>query len=108
PPRRTLGPRSRAAPSGARTNHPRRAPMSHHARATALLALLTLIGCAERRDAPNAPTIPVEPAGPLVSAPSLASQAERGRHERLARRLALALGEPGFRARVFQALRQSR
>ena len=75
-------------------------------RAAIAVALLAAGGCADR-------SIPVAPhsdgviAGSQTAAITEAS-GEQLRHERLARRFALGLAHPGFRAQVFQALRQSK
>jgi hypothetical protein len=63
-----------------------------------LVLLAGIVGCGER-DAPTSPTTPSTPAaGPAALAPALAG--ERDSRERLARRLALAMADPAFRASV--------
>lgn len=74
-------------------------------RAVALVALFLISACADR-------TIPTEPPvqdgalGGPTAAPSVES-ADQARHQRFARRLALALRDPAFRAMVFQSLQRS-
>jgi hypothetical protein len=63
------------------------------------LALLAAVAACGDRDAPTSPSRPTSPAaGP--AAVSLPSAGERQSRERLARRLALALADPVFRASV--------
>ena len=78
-------------------------PLLRHA--TLAAALVALGACADR-PAPLAP----HSDGTVVGSPTAPSEAspEQLRHERLARRIALALANPGFRTQVFQALQQSR
>lgn len=80
-------------------------PFARHA--AALAALVFLAACADRSS-------PVEPGagtgiptGPAAAAPAAAPD-EQVRNERLARRLAVALSNPGFREAVFTSLQQSR
>ena len=75
-------------------------------RAVVLAALLITSACADR-------STPLEPPAQdiTIRGPSGASEigfTDQARQERLARRLALALRDPGFRAVVFQTLQQSR
>jgi hypothetical protein len=74
-------------------------------RAAALAALLVTAACADRSSPvePGSQTRPAVPAG----APSSPAD-DQPRHERLARRLALALADAEFRRAVFQSLQQSR
>jgi hypothetical protein len=72
-----------------------------------LLAAALAAGCAER------PT-PFESTGPGTSPPELQAGfspnpglSERARHQRIARRLARALADDGFRARVYRAIHES-
>ncbi len=76
-------------------------------RAAAVSLLLAAAGCADR-------PLPLEPEAtgrvPLAAAPGAGgpgSSLLQGRHERLARRLAIALRDPSFRATVFQTLQRS-
>jgi hypothetical protein len=72
----------------------------------AVLALLAgAVGCSERTD--QAPTAPPEGAAVGAPAPARADAAERAARERLARRMALALADPAFRAYVKDALDRS-
>jgi hypothetical protein len=76
-------------------------------RAAAAAALLALSACADR------PQLTAPDPGALAAPPSLAPAAAAGSqtqalNERLARRLAIALRDAGFRAEVNQALRSSR
>jgi len=80
-------------------------PCARHA--AAVVALLITAACADR------PT-PVEPPGEHAGPPVFSgdggppASVEQARHERLARRLALALGDEAFRGTVYAALRDSR
>lgn len=81
--------------------------MSRFPRAPALAALATLLaiaGCADRPD----PVSPREEP-PLAAAKAKPSpdQSARDRHERLARGVAVALRDDGFRKQVYQALQGS-
>ncbi len=75
-------------------------------RAAAVSALLAAAGCADRPSPlePGAGRVPLA-AAPGVGAPGASLQ--KGRHERLARRLAVALRDASFRAMVFQTLQRS-
>ncbi len=79
--------------------------MFRYARAVAVAAVFVFTGCADRTD-PAGPR-----AAPAVDASlgrSSAGAQIRDRHERLARSLALALADPGFRQEIFDALQRSR
>ncbi|HTL05755.1 MAG TPA: hypothetical protein VL241_08420, partial [Gemmatimonadales bacterium] len=69
-----------------------------------LAALLAGTACSDHRTPLEPPAQP----GPAGVAPAGEGSAARARHERFARRLALALRDPDFRASLFQALQQSR
>ena len=72
----------------------------------AVLALLAgAAGCSDRPD--QAPTAPPEAAGPVAPAATPADHIQRAAQERLARRMALALADPGFRTYVQDALDRS-
>ena len=75
----------------------------HHASAVA--ALVALAACAER-PTPLAPHADAVTTGATAAAGEPSS--ERARHERLARRFALALADPGFRGQVLHALQESK
>ncbi|MEP6688313.1 MAG: hypothetical protein ABJC36_08185 [Gemmatimonadales bacterium] len=85
----------------------------HHLTTLALLALVA--GCSDRADpGPTEPgAVPPAPADHATTDPSSAQgiaaggPTSRAAQERLARRFALALGEPGFRAYVKDALDRS-
>jgi hypothetical protein len=79
--------------------------MSPLARHAAFVAALVALGACADRPAPLAPH--ADAAAPAAAA-STEPSTEQLRHERLARRFALALANPGFRAQVFQALQQSK
>jgi hypothetical protein len=91
---------------GAGRLHTKEAPMSPFARhAAALAAFVLTTACADRSS-------PVEPRaggseGPAAAAPAAVPD-EQARQERLARRLAIALGNSAFREAVFTTLQQSR
>jgi len=76
-------------------------------RAAVLAALLITAACADRPS-------PFEPGGGGTAPPgspggaATSGQDEQSRNERLARRLALALGDADFRRGVYQSLQQSR
>ncbi len=72
--------------------------------ASAVAALVALAACGER-PAPLAPH--VDGAAPGATTAADQPSSERSRHERLARRFALALANPGFRNQVLHALEQS-
>jgi hypothetical protein len=80
--------------------------LSFSRRAGALAVLLISAACADR---PNpfepAPSTEPPPTSPLDGGPGLSRQ--QARHERLARRMAIGLRDPDFRAAVFGALRKS-
>jgi hypothetical protein len=77
-------------------------------RPAALSLLLFAAACADR-PLPLAPEgAPGRPAGTAAAAPAAPNDDERGRHERLARRLALALHDAGFRKDFFRTLGASR
>ena len=84
----------------------------HHLTSLALLALVA--GCSDRADTgPTEPgsgvpmPVPSATAGAVSGAAGPAGPASRAAQERLARRLALALAEPGFRAYVKDVLDRS-
>ncbi|MGH7561550.1 MAG: hypothetical protein ACRENB_11070 [Gemmatimonadales bacterium] len=79
--------------------------MSRVRRAAAVAALLVVTACADR-EGPVAPDAPPVVAGPEAAAQN-ADAAARARHERLARRFALALADDAFRAEVAAALAAS-
>ncbi len=75
-------------------------------RAAAVAVLLGAAACADR-STPAEPGRPATP--PSAAAPGAgATSPEQARNERLARRLALALHDPEFRAAVFRGLQASR
>jgi len=73
-------------------------------RAVMLAALLVTAACADRPNPVEPRPAEATPAGSVSSAGS----AEQARHERFARRFALALRDAEFRAAVLQTLQQSR
>jgi hypothetical protein len=73
--------------------------------AIAVAALVALAACSER-PTPLAPH--ADAATPGATAAAGDPSGERSRHERLARRFALALADPGFRNQVLHALEQSK
>jgi len=78
--------------------------MSRRYQLTILALLAGAAGCGERSD--SGPAAPTDAPGPIAAgAPS--DRAERAAQERLARRMALALADPAFRAFVQGALDRS-
>jgi hypothetical protein len=72
----------------------------------AILALLAVAaGCSDRME--SGPTAPADGPGPTAGAASPGAAVERAAQDRLARRLALALAEPEFRAYLRDALDRS-
>ena len=82
--------------------------MSFSARSAALLAALLLTAACGERPSPLEPRAGNRPAPGGSPVATESSSPDQPKHERLARRLALALGDPAFRSSAFQALKQSR
>jgi hypothetical protein len=78
--------------------------MPRVSRASAVAALVLIAGCADRPD-------PVAPGDPPLPTTAIARPVDgvsaRARHERLARLVALAMRDEGFRAEIHDALRRS-
>ena len=78
--------------------------MPRVSRASALAALILIAGCADRPD----PVSPGDPPPPTTSSARQVDDASaRARHERLARLVAVAMRDEGFRAQIHDALRRS-
>jgi hypothetical protein len=67
-----------------------------------VLTMLAVAGCSPGADPPSGPSEAGRPAPPTAGSPT--SDPERGRHERLAERLAKALRDPDFRRSVLERL----
>jgi len=78
--------------------------MSRFPRAPALAVLILIAGCADRPD----PVSPGEPLPPTAAKARPGEDVSAGqRHERLARRVAIALRDDGFRKEVYEALQRT-